>query len=335
MKTADFDYVLPSELIADYPLAEKEACNLEVVDRSNKTLDHRKFYNIIDYLNPGDVLVLNNTKVIPARLYGSAQNRGSIEILLLEKKESKVWSCLMKKPKDGLVLNIDKGLSARIHKEKSGEIILEFNNEIDEYIDQNGFMPLPPYIKRKPEQSDRVNYQTIYAKYKGSVAAPTAGLHFTDSLLQKIIDKGVLIEYVTLHVGYGTFKPVKSENVEQHHMHREYFELKKETSEKINNAKSKGFKVLAVGTTSLRTLESCVNSYGELESKKGTTDLFIYPGYEFKIVDSLITNFHMPRSTLFMLVCAFAGRDFMTEAYEVAKKKNYRFLSYGDAMIIL
>jgi len=335
MKTADFDYDLPSEFIADYPLAEKEVCNLEVVDRSNKTLDHRKFYNIIDYLNPGDVLVLNNTKVIPARLYGSAQNRDSIEILLLEKKDSKVWSCLMKKPKNGLEIVFDKDLRAKIYKEKSGEIILEFNNEIDEYIDQNGFMPLPPYIERKPEQSDRVNYQTIYAKYKGSVAAPTAGLHFTDSLLQKIIDKGVLIEYVTLHVGYGTFKPVKSENVEQHHMHREYFELKKETSEKINNAKSKGYKVLAVGTTSLRTLESCVNSYGELESKKGTTDLFIYPGYEFKIADSLITNFHMPRSTLFMLVCAFAGRDFMTEAYEEAKKEGYRFLSYGDAMIII
>jgi S-adenosylmethionine:tRNA ribosyltransferase-isomerase len=335
MKTADFDYHLPSNLIADYPLVEKEACNLEVVDRSGKTIDHRKFYNIIEYFTPGDVLVLNNTKVIPARLYGAARNRDNIEILLLEKKDSKAWFCLMKKPINGLEIVIDKDLKAVIYKERSGEIILEFNKEIDGYIDQNGFMPLPPYIERKPEQSDRINYQTIYAKYKGSVAAPTAGLHFTDSLLQKIRDKGVLTRYVTLHVGYGTFKPVKCENVHEHSMHSEYFELSKETCRTIDDAREKGNKIIAVGTTSLRTLESCVDTAGKLEPEKGTTDLFIYPGYEFKIVDSLITNFHMPRSTLFMLVCAFAGRQFMTQAYEVAKGKNYRFLSYGDAMLII
>lgn len=335
MKTSEFDYELPSEFIADYPLENKESCSLEVVDRFNKTLDHRKFYNIIDYLNPGDVLVLNNTKVIPARLYGSADNRDDIEILLLEKKESNVWSCLMKKPRDGLELNFDKEIKACINTGKSGEIILEFSGEIDEYIDQNGFMPLPPYIDRKPEKSDRINYQTIYAEHKGSVAAPTAGLHFTDSLLLKIRDKGVLIEYVTLHVGYGTFKPVKSKNVEDHKMHSEYFELKNETCEKINKSKSAGNKIIAVGTTSLRTLESCANSEGKPESKKGITDLFIYPGYEFKVVDSLITNFHMPRSTLFMLVCAFAGRNFMLDAYDEAMDKGYRFLSYGDAMIIV
>ncbi|NIP38429.1 MAG: tRNA preQ1(34) S-adenosylmethionine ribosyltransferase-isomerase QueA [Candidatus Dadabacteria bacterium] len=335
MKTSDFDYDLPPELIANYPLANKESCNLEIVDRRNNTISHKNFYNITENLNPGDVLVLNNTKVIPARLYGKAQNRDGIEILLLEKKDSKIWSCLMKKPKDGLDIVIEKDIKAQIHKEKSGEIILEFNKEIDSHINKKGYMPLPPYIERKPEKSDRENYQTVYAEYEGSVAAPTAGLHFTDSLLQRIRDKGVLVEYVTLHVGYGTFKPVKSENVEDHNMHSEYFELSENTCKAVNNAKEKGSRVTAVGTTSLRTLESCVDEDGKLQPKNGSTDLFIYPGYEFKITDSLITNFHMPRSTLFMLVCAFAGRQFMTEAYEEAKKKKYRFLSYGDAMIIV
>jgi len=335
MKTSDFDYFLPSDFIACHPLSDKDKCKLEIVNRSNKTIEHTKFYNILQFLNPGDVLVLNNTKVIPARLYGSAERRKDIEILLLEKVDSKSWSCLMKKPKDGLEICFESDLKAEVRKEKSGDIILSFNKEIDNYIDEYGYMPLPPYIERRADESDKENYQTVYAKYKGSVAAPTAGLHFTEYLIQKVRDKGVLVEYVTLHIGYGTFKPIKSENVEQHKMHSEYFELNIDASRVINDARKKGNKVIAVGTTSLRTLESCVNSTGELESRNGTTNLFIYPEYEFKIVDSLITNFHMPRSTLFMLVCAFAGRVFMLKAYEEAKNTEYRFLSYGDAMIII
>ncbi len=335
MKTSDFDYDLPSGLIANYPLADKEDCKLEVVNRSNNTIEHKKFYDVIGYLNPGDVLVLNNTKVIPARIYGSSDNRNNIEILLLEKKSPKRWSCLMKKPKEGMVIQIDNDINATVGKEKSGEIILEFNAEIDSYIDKKGYMPLPPYIERKPEQSDRENYQTVYAKYAGSVAAPTAGLHFTDSLLEKIKDNGIQIEYVTLHVGYGTFKPVKSEIVQDHKMHSEYYELDENVCRSVNNAKEQGSRVIAVGTTSLRTLESCAGGDGRIQSNSGTTDLFIYPGYKFNFVDSLITNFHMPRSTLFMLVCAFAGKEIMIEAYEEAKTKGYRFLSYGDAMIII
>ena len=335
MKTSDFDFDLPEVLIAYYPFPDKERCNLEIVNRSKRTIEHTKFYNILEFLNPGDVLVLNNTKVIPARLYGSTERRKDIEILLLEKVDSKSWSCLMKKPKDGLEIFFESDLKAEVRKEKSGDIILSFNKEIDNYIDEYGYMPLPPYIERRAEESDKENYQTVYAKHKGSVAAPTAGLHFTEDLIQKVRDKGVLVEYVTLHIGYGTFKPVKSENVQDHKMHSEYFELNSKTVTLINKVKKKGNRVITVGTTSLRTLESCVNENGYLEFQKGATDLFIYPGYKFKIVDSLITNFHMPRSTLFMLVCAFAGRGFILKAYEKAKEESYRFLSYGDAMIIL
>lgn len=335
MKTSEFDYELPPEYIAYYPSEQKESCKLEIVNRSENKLYHKQFSNIVDYLDCGDVLVLNNTMVIPARIYGASESRDDIEILLLQKKDSNIWSCLMKKPKQGQQINIDDDLSAVVRKESSGEILLEFNSEIDSYIDKKGYMPLPPYIERKPDKSDRDNYQTVYAKHKGSVAAPTAGLHFTDALLQSISDKGVAIEYVTLHVGYGTFKPVKSENVEDHSMHSEYYEIGEKACNSISLAKQRGKKVVAVGTTSLRTLESSVNEDGEINPQRGTTELFIYPGYEFKVVDSLITNFHMPRSTLFMLVCAFAGKELIINAYEQAKKNRYRFLSYGDAMIIL
>jgi len=335
MKTSDFNYDLPSDLVADYPLAEKDKCNLEVISRSDIKIKHDRFCNILNYLNAGDVLVLNNTKVIPARIYGTAKNRKTIEILLLEKIDSNNWSCLMKNPKDGLELILKNELKAIIKKNKTGNIIISFNREIEKYLDEYGCAPLPPYIERKPEESDKVNYQTVYAKQNGSVAAPTAGLHFTKELLQNITDMGVLIEHLTLHVGYGTFKPVKSEDLENHRMHSEYFELRKNTCEVINNAKLRGNKIIAVGTTSLRTLESCTSPEGILIPRKGKTDLFIYPGYKFKIVDSLVTNFHMPRSTLFMLACAFAGKELIFKAYEQAKNRGYRFLSYGDAMIII
>lgn len=335
MKTSDFNYDLPSDLVAYYPLTDKDKCNLEVISRSDNKIKHERFYNILNYLNAGDVLVLNNSKVIPARIYGTAKNRKNIEILLLEKIDPNNWSCLMKNPKDGLELILKNELKAIITKEKTGNIIISFNREIEKYLDEYGCAPLPPYIERKPEESDKVNYQTVYAKQNGSIAAPTAGLHFTKELLQHITDIGVSIEQLTLHVGYGTFKPVKSEDLENHRMHSEYFELSKKTCEVINNAKLMSNKIIAVGTTSLRTLESCISPEGILIPRKGKTDLFIYPGYKFKIVDSLVTNFHMPRSTLFMLVCAFAGKELIFKAYEQAKNRGYRFLSYGDAMIII
>ncbi len=335
MKTSEFDYDLPPDQIAEYPLADKEKCNLEIVDRHARKVEHKQFSDVIEYLNPRDVLVLNDTRVIPARLYGSSRNRDEVEILLLEKKDEFHWSCLMKKPKDGLEIIFQDDLEAVIQKEKNGEIILKFNKEIDDYLNDHGFMPLPPYIQRRPEQSDRDDYQTVYAQYEGSVAAPTAGLHFSESLIKKVEDRGVCIEYVTLHVGYGTFRPVKSEDIRDHKMHSEYYELGDKTAKAVNKAKQNGNKVIAVGTTSLRTLESCADDDGELKASRGATDLFIYPGYEFKAVNSLITNFHMPRSTLFMLVCAFAGKELMMQAYERAIQNGYRFLSYGDAMIII
>jgi len=336
----DFYYELPQKMIAQHPLADRAASKLMVLDRKTDEISHKHFYDIVDYLKEGDCLVMNNTRVIPARLYGTKEGSGGkIEFLLLNRIDIDTWEIILrpgKKARQGSRFVFGEGiLKAEVLEVlDSGNRIVrfEYNGVWEEILDTLGEMPLPPYIKEKLEDKNR--YQTVYSKIEGSAAAPTAGLHFTDELLEKIRQKGVKIAFVTLHVGLGTFRPVSVEKIEDHLMHSEYYEISKETADIINETKKSGGRIIAVGTTSVRTLETVANACGTVAPQSGNTQIFIYPGYKFKIVDSLITNFHLPESTLLMLISAFYNRDSIMEAYSVAIKENYRFFSFGDAMFI-
>ncbi|MCI6422514.1 MAG: tRNA preQ1(34) S-adenosylmethionine ribosyltransferase-isomerase QueA [Blautia sp.] len=340
MKTSDFYYDLPEELIAQDPLEDRSSSRLMCLDKETGDITHTHFRHILDELNPGDCLVINDTKVIPARLYGSkAGTNAGIEILLLKRKEDHVWETLVKpgkKAKPGTVISFGNGLLTGevIDVVEEGNRLIQFSYEgiFEEILDQLGEMPLPPYITHKLQ--DKGRYQTVYAKHEGSAAAPTAGLHFTEELLEQIKAKGVNIAHVTLHVGLGTFRPVKVDDVEKHHMHSEFYMIEEEQAERINRTKREGNRVIAVGTTSCRTLESASDEEGILHAGSGWTEIFIYPGYSFKMIDGLITNFHLPESTLLMLVSALAGKESIMHAYEEAVKEKYRFFSFGDAMFI-
>ena len=340
MKVSDFNYDLPQELIAQVPIKNRDESRLMVLDRKSKTIDHKIFKDILDYLKPGDCLVRNNTKVIPARLYGIKEETGiNVEFLLLNRIEGDYWEVMVKpgrRLKKGTNVIFGNGLlKAEILDIMEGgkrKVKFIYEGIFNEILDQIGLMPLPPYIHQKLQDKDR--YQTVYAKYEGSAAAPTAGLHFTDELLEKIKQKGVEIANVTLHVGIGTFRPVKEENVEEHKMHTEHFYIKDEDVEKINKAKRTGHRIIAVGTTSCRVLESIADENGYVKQIETDTGIFIYPGYKFKCIDGLITNFHLPESTLIMLVSALAGKEFVMKAYEEAVREKYRFFSFGDAMFI-
>ena len=340
LKKSDFYFELPEELIAQDPLEDRSASRLLVLDKETGSTQHHVFKEVIDYLRPGDCLVLNNTKVLPARLMGVKADTGAaIEVLLLKRKEKDVWETLVKpgkkaKPGTRLVFG-DGSLQAEVLEiVEEGNRLIQFTYEgiFEQILDRLGEMPLPPYITHKLEDKNR--YQTVYAKYEGSAAAPTAGLHFTDELLNKIVEKGVETAYVTLHVGLGTFRPVKAENLSQHHMHSEYYEVTKEAADKMNHAKASGGRIICVGTTSCRTVESAADENGVVQPGCGNTEIFIYPGYQFKVLDCLITNFHLPESTLVMLVSALAGREQVLAAYQEAIEERYRFFSFGDAMFI-
>ena len=341
MKTSDFFYELPEELIAQDPLEDRTASRLLVLDRKADKLEHKIFSDVIDYLKPGDCLVINNTRVIPARLIGEKEDTGGkVEILLLKRRENDIWESLVKpgkKLRPGARVTFGDGrLKAEILEiAEEGNRLVKFYYEgiFEEILDSLGEMPLPPYITHKLE--DKEMYQTVYAKFDGSAAAPTAGLHFTNELLEEIRQKGIKIASVTLHVGLGTFRPVKVEDVNNHHMHTEWYEVNKEASDIINETKKNGGRIICVGTTSCRTIESVADENGLMSAKTGETDIFIYPGYKFKVMDGLITNFHLPESTLVMLVSAFAGKERVLSAYETAVKERYRFFSFGDAMILI
>jgi len=340
LRTSDYYFDLPQELIAQDPLMQRENCRLLVLDKETGEVEHHIFKEIINYLEPGDCLVLNNTKVIPARLLGVKKDTGAaVEILLLKRREADVWETLVKpgkKLKPGAVAVFGDGLleAEILDVVEEGNRLVKFKYEgiWEEVLDKLGEMPLPPYITHKLQ--DRNMYQTVYAKYEGSAAAPTAGLHFTTQLLEDIQAKGVDLAYVTLHVGLGTFRPVKVDNVLEHHMHTEWYQVTQEAADKINKAKDTGHKVVCVGTTSCRTIESAADENGRLHECSDNTSIFIYPGYKFKVLDRLITNFHLPESTLVMLVSALAGREHVLSAYEEAIKERYRFFSFGDAMFI-
>ncbi|WP_316266997.1 tRNA preQ1(34) S-adenosylmethionine ribosyltransferase-isomerase QueA [Claveliimonas bilis] len=340
MKRQDFSFELPQELIAQDPLKDRSSSRLLVLDKETGEVSHHVFRDIIDYLNPGDCLVINDTKVIPARLIGSKVGTDAkIEILLLKRKSDQVWETLVKpgkKAKPGAKISFGEGLLVGevIDIVEEGNRLVKFSYEgiFEEILDQLGQMPLPPYITHQLEDKNR--YQTVYAKNSGSAAAPTAGLHFTPELLEQIKEKGVDVASVTLHVGLGTFRPVKAENILDHHMHSEFYRIEEEEAAKINRAKEKGGRIICVGTTSCRTVESAADENGRVKAGSGWTDIFIYPGYWFKILDCLITNFHLPESTLLMLVSALAGREHILAAYEEAVKEKYRFFSFGDAMFI-
>ena len=339
MKVSEFNYNLPEELIAQTPIEKRDESRLMILDRSKKTIEHKKFKDIIDYLEPGDVLVRNNTKVIPARLYGQKETGAKVEFLLLNNIEKDCWECIVR-PGNKLhigtkVIFGDGILTAEILEIMPGgtrKVEFYYQGIFNEILDQIGLMPLPPYIHERLKEKDR--YQTVYAKYDGSAAAPTAGLHFTEELLKKLEEKGIIIANVTLHVGIGTFRPVKEETVEEHKMHTEHYYIKQEDVDKINNAKKNGKRVIAVGTTSCRVLETIADENGMVKETEGDTGIYIYPGYKFKCLDGLITNFHLPQSTLLMLVSALAGKDYIMQAYEEAVKEKYRFFSFGDAMFI-
>ena len=347
MKIDEFDYELPKELIAQKPSEKRDVCRMMVLDRQSGTIEHKHFYDCIDYLNPGDCLVLNNSKVLPARLFGEKEGTGAkVEFLLIKRREGDRWETMVKpgkrlKPGDSVAFS-DNFRADILDYGPDGTRIVEFKYEgiFMERLEELGKMPLPPYIERESTLEDKDMYQTVYCKEEGSVAAPTAGLHFTEDLLQKAQDKGVRLAYVTLHVGIGTFRPVKCENVEDHHMHFEEYFVDEETAETINDTILKGGQIISVGTTSTRTLESA--AYADESSGKnlvrageGSTGIFIYPGYEYKIVDALITNFHLPKSTLLMLISALCDREKILEAYQIAVEEKYRFFSYGDAMFII
>ncbi len=340
MKTSDFWFDLPQELIAQDPLEDRSSSRLLVLNKETGEMQHRHFYDIVDYLNEGDCLVINNTKVIPARLYGVREGTGAlIEILLLKRKEDNIWETLVKpgkKAKIGTRIVFGDGILTGevVDIVEEGNRLIQFTYEgiFEEILDQLGQMPLPPYITH--ELKDKNRYQTVYAKYEGSAAAPTAGLHFTPELLQKVRDKGVKIAEVTLHVGLGTFRPVKVDDVTQHHMHSEFYQVDEEAAGMINETKRRGKRVICVGTTSCRTIESAASEDGTIRPCSGWTEIFIYPGYQFKVLDCLITNFHLPESTLLMLVSALAGKDQIMAMYEEAVKERYRFFSFGDACFI-
>lgn len=350
MHIQEFDYELPAELIAQYPIEKRDQSRLMVLNRKNRSIEHRHFSDITDYVKPGDILVLNDTKVIPARLIGRKQSGGKVEVLLLKPHENggvdeNVWHCLIncsKKPKLHSTILFEQSLTAHIIEEKGEGFKVEFSHEGDfeEILNSIGRTPLPPYIKREngaenDERLDRERYQTTFARSRGAVAAPTAGLHFTSELLDRIREKGVDVVFLTLHVGWGTFHPVRVEHVEEHRMHSEHHVLNASVASVVNEARKRKSRIVSVGSTATRSLESLADGQGVVQPGRGYTNLFIYPGYRFKIVDSLITNFHLPRSTLLMLVAAFAGRDFVFNAYREAIKENYRFYSYGDAMMIV
>jgi len=339
MKVSEFNYDLPEELIAQTPIEKRDMSRLMVLDRENKKIEHKVFKDILEYLEEGDCLVINNTKVLPARLYGKKETGANVEFLLLNNIEGDVWECIVRpgnKLHIGTKVSFGEGiLKADILDMMEGgtrKVEFHYNGIFNEILDKIGLMPLPPYIHKELKEKDR--YQTVYAKYEGSSAAPTAGLHFTEELLEKVEEKGVEIAKVTLHVGIGTFRPVKVDDVESHHMHSEHYYIKKEDADKINKAKENGKKVIAVGTTSCRVLESVADEKGKVKEIEGDTSIFIYPGYKFKCVDNLITNFHLPESTLIMLVSSLAGKEFIMEAYNEAVKEKYRFFSFGDAMLI-
>lgn len=341
MKVADFNYELPKELIAQHPYDKRDEARLMVLNKKQELIEHKVFKDVIDYLNPGDCLVINNTKVIPARLYGKKDTGANVEFLLLKRIDGDIWEAMVRpgnKLKPGSKVIFGDGiLKATIQEVLEGgnrKVEFEYEGIFNEILDQIGLMPLPPYITESTRE-DNEKYQTVYAKYEGSAAAPTAGLHFTEELLEKIKEKGIEVAKVTLHVGIGTFRPVKVENVEEHEMHSEHYYIKKEDAEKINNAKLNGHRIIAVGTTSCRVLESVADEKGLVKEIEGDTSIFIYPGYKFKCIDSLITNFHLPESTLIMLVSSLAGKDFIMKAYNEAVEKEYKFFSFGDAMIIL
>ena len=339
MNVKDFYYELPEELIAQTPIEKRDESRLMVLNRKEQTIEHKTFKDIIDYLKPGDVLVRNNTKVIPARLYGKKETGANVEFLLLNNIEGDIWESIVR-PGNKLhigtkVIFGDGLLEAEVLDIMEGgtrKVKFTYKGIFNEILDKIGLMPLPPYIHEELKQRDR--YQTVYAKYNGSAAAPTAGLHFTPELFEKLKAKGIEIANVTLHVGIGTFRPVKVEKVEEHHMHSEHFYIKQEDVEIINKAKQEGRRVIAVGTTSCRVLETVADENGMVKATEGDTQIFIYPGYKFKILDGLITNFHLPESTLLMLVSSLAGRDYIMKAYNEAVKEKYRFFSFGDAMFI-
>ena len=343
MKVSLFDYNLPEELIAQFPLPNRDESRLMVLDRKTETIKHCIFSQLPDFFSNGDLFVMNNTKVIPARLLGKKEKTdGNVEILLLSLRSDGLWVALVKhssriKPGSRVIFG-DGRLTARIlEKTESQERLIKFETDGDpkKLIEELGKPPLPPYIKREVRLDDKERYQTIYAKEEGAVAAPTAGLHFTESIFERLKSKGIDKAEITLHVGLGTFQPVKTENVEEHAIHEEIFSISDETAKRINQAKSNGGKIVAVGTTSVRALESSAKDNGEIRANSGSTGIFIYPGYKFRVVDAMITNFHLPKSTLIMLVSAFAGRDFIMKAYHSAIEEKYRFYSYGDAMLIL
>ena len=340
LKKSDFYFDLPQELIAQDPLEDRSSSRLLVLDKETGEMEHRVFHDIVEYLHEGDCLVLNNTKVIPARLMGTKKDTGAtIEVLLLKRRENDIWETLVKpgkKAKPGTVITFGEGLltGTVVDIVDEGNRLIQFSYEgiFEEVLDKLGEMPLPPYITHKLQDKNR--YQTVYAKYEGSAAAPTAGLHFTKELLAQVEEKGVKIAYVTLHVGLGTFRPVKEENVLEHHMHSEFYQVTPEAAKLINDTKAAGSRVICVGTTSCRTIESASDQNGVVQAGCGDTEIFIYPGYQFKVLDNLITNFHLPESTLIMLVSALAGREHVLHAYETAVEMKYRFFSFGDAMFI-
>ena len=339
MKLSDFDYELPEELIAQTPISKRDTSRLMVLDKKTGEITHKHFHDIIHELNKGDVLVLNDTKVIPARLIGTKEETGAvIELLLLKDLGENVWECLSrpaKRLKEGTIVTFSPKLKAEVVEKKDEGIVLVkliYDGILMEILDELGEMPLPPYIHEKLQDKDR--YQTVYAKNIGSAAAPTAGLHFTKELLDELKNKGVEILFITLHVGLGTFRPVEVENVLEHHMHSEFYQMSREVADKLNLAKKEGRKIYAVGTTSVRTLETIMHKYHEFRECSGNTDIFIYPGFEFQAIDGLITNFHLPKSTLLMLVSALSSREIILHAYKIAVEEKYRFFSFGDAMFI-
>ncbi len=345
MKTSDFDYELPENLIAQFPTQKRSESKMLVLDKSKQTLEHKHFYDIVDYLTDNDILVLNNTKVIPARLFGTKETGAKIEVFLLKDLKNGRWEVLMKPAKrvhlnDKIKISDELSVIAKEQMEDGKRIVeIVCDGDIYDLLNKYGNIPLPPYIERKMtsdeiKKLDYNRYQTVYAKNEGSVAAPTAGLHFTEEILQKLKNKGVTVCYVTLNVGLGTFRPVKCDDVTEHKMDSEEFEISEETARVITEGKANGKNIVAVGTTSVRTLETAYAQFGEIKACKSSSRLFIYPPYEFKVIDKLITNFHLPKSTLIMLVSAFAGKDFVFKAYKTAVENNYRFYSYGDCMFI-
>lgn len=340
MKLSEFDYDLPEELIAQTPLEKRDTSRLMILNRKDETIEDKHFYDILDYLKEGDILVRNNTKVIPARLYGTKEEtNGHVEVLLLKDKGNNIWECLVGNAKiiklNTVISFGDGSLKAKciyIGEEGIRHFEMIYDGIFYEVLDKLGTMPLPPYIKEKLDDQNR--YQTVYAKIEGSAAAPTAGLHFTDEIIDKIKAKGIEILDITLHVGLGTFRPVKVDNVLEHHMHSEFYMIDEEVAEKLNQAKKNGQRIISVGTTSTRTLEANHNKYGKFKAAQESTDIFIYPGYKFNAIDALITNFHLPKSTLLMLISAFSSKEYIMKAYHHAVEEKYRFFSFGDSMFI-